>query len=146
MKHLFKPPIDYKNAFEITYYSKNGFNCSAVMDRATQKELKIIGKLKIPYGDDKRLVRVYIDSEGNLWYCNDCLWGWQDTESKVFWQVKGWCKIKGVKELVEQEYSALEIKSALAMYILDKEKCLSSKYEDILLGVVQAYISWKNAS
>lgn len=141
MKHLFKPPIDYKNVFEISYYSKTGFNCSAVMDKATQKELKIIGKIKVATGEGK-LLRIYVDSKENLWYCRDCLWTFKGEDG--YYKVKGWCKIKGVKELVEQEYSAIEIKCALAMYILETEKCLSSIYEEILLEVVQAYISWKN--
>lgn len=143
MKHLFKPPIDYKSAFEVSYYSKTGFNCSAVMDKATQKELKIIGKTKVAT-DEGRLLRIYVDSKENLWYCRDCLWVFKGEDN--YYRVKGWCKIKGVKELVEQEYSAIEIKCALAMYILETEKYLSSIYEEILLKVVQAYIGWKNAS
>lgn len=143
MKKLFKPPIDYRNAFEVSYYSKNGFNCSSIMDKTIQKELKIIDKTKIPYDNvGSRLIRIYIDKEENLWYCNDCLWSFE--ESHTFYIAKGWCKIKGVKELVEQEYSPIEIKCALALYILEQEKYLTSKYEDILLRVVEAYVRWKN--
>ena len=150
MKNLFRPTIDYQNSFHLEYYVKDKNNealSGNTLSKKEQRELKIIGKSKIAY--DGTLIRIYIDKKYNLWYYSPSLFSGyfnidEDDRNRAYkstiryFQTPGWCKIEGVYKLIK-DYSVLEIKQALALYIIHTSGGITNKYEDILLAILNQY-------
>ena len=61
-----------------------------------------------------------------------------------YFSLAGWSRITGVRKLLEQGYTPLEIKSALTIYVLEVDRDITQLYEDILLEALQMYSKYLN--
>lgn len=159
IERVIKPEIDYKTAFKIDYFydekwKKVDFSpYTRFLSKKDRENLQIVKRTYITY-DKKTLIRIYVDKKDDVWYYSPSLFAGVENNPKnlinlkgehpadngkpIYWKVGGWSRIQGIIPLLKQGYSPIEVKCALALYVLDKERMLSSKYEDILLTVTTA--------
>lgn len=150
MEKIFKPEIDC-SSFKVDYYldrkylgeiDEENFGYPFLPAKKRNK-LKRIGQFKLAI--TKWTIYVYVDEEDNLWYKNTHLISGEeydkDDDKVHFWVMAGWSEISGAKKYLEKGYTPLQVKSALALYLLEKEKdnSLSQAYEDLLLESLTVY-------
>lgn len=151
MERLIRPEIDIFNSFTVdnfldTKYKDEEWACP-VLPRRTRLSLTNIGKFKSPFIENKT-IKIYVDKkDDSLWYYNPALYNGYGTMidgTSGYFSLAGWSRVTGVRKLLEQGYTPLEIKSALAMYVLEVDRDITQLYEDILLEALQMYSKYLN--